>query len=68
MAKKVTVEVPNGYRKINERSKHGKPIFTNGKDYISPDKDCHNGGVWKKAKDKKCWTEKIQELEPMMRI
>ncbi len=53
VAKKVTVEVPNGYRKINERSKHGMPIFTNGKDYISPDKDCHNGGVWKKAKDKK---------------
>lgn len=32
---------------------HGVPVYTNGKDYISPDKDGLNGGVWKKAKDKK---------------
>lgn len=24
-----------------------KPVFTNGKEYISPDADGHNGGVWK---------------------
>lgn len=26
---------------------HGQPVFTNGRDYITPDVDSHNGGVWK---------------------
>ena len=39
---------------------HGAPVYTNGKDYISPDKDGHNGGVWKKAK-------KIKDLEDRKR-
>jgi hypothetical protein len=26
---------------------HGQPVFFNGKNYISPDVDMHNGGVWK---------------------
>jgi Novel toxin 21 len=26
---------------------HGQKVFTNGKNYITPDVDQHNGGVWK---------------------
>jgi hypothetical protein len=26
---------------------HGQPVFTDGKNYITPDIDSHNGGVWK---------------------
>ena len=26
---------------------HGKPVFTNGKNYISPDADGHSGAAWK---------------------
>jgi hypothetical protein len=26
---------------------HGQPVFSNGKKYITPDVDGHNGGVWK---------------------
>ena len=26
---------------------HGQPVFTNGKDFITPDADQHNGGEWK---------------------
>jgi hypothetical protein len=26
---------------------HGQKVFGNGKNYISPDADGHNGGVWK---------------------
>lgn len=66
--KKITVKLPNGYRKLNERNKHGTPIYTNGKDYIFPDKDGHNGGIWKKAKNKKLLDKKKQEQELMMRI
>jgi len=48
-AKKITVEIPDGYRRINERSKDA-PIYTNGKNYITPDVHGHNGGVWKMSK------------------
>ena len=41
--------VPKGYRLTNYKS-HGQDVYTNGKDFISPDTDGHNGGVWKKAK------------------
>jgi RHS repeat-associated protein len=27
---------------------HGQPVFTNGKDFITPDVDKHNGGEWKR--------------------
>ena len=27
---------------------HGKKVFTNGRDFISPDRDEHKGGVWKR--------------------
>lgn len=47
-AKSVTVPIPEGYKKIKQRS-HGQPIYTDGKRYISPDKDGHNGGKWKMA-------------------
>lgn len=40
---------PQGFRKIKIRS-HGQAIYTNGKYYITPDVDQHNGGWWKKAK------------------
>jgi filamentous hemagglutinin len=25
---------------------HGRPVFYNGRNYISPDVDMHSGGVW----------------------
>ncbi|MDE6340466.1 MAG: toxin C-terminal domain-containing protein, partial [Muribaculaceae bacterium] len=46
----VTAQVPKGYHKINQRSRNNQKIFTNGEYYISPDKDGHNGGVWKATK------------------
>lgn len=39
-----------GYREIKDHPcgyTHNRPVFTNGKDYISPDKYGHRGGVWK---------------------
>lgn len=48
---KVTTEIPDGYKKIKERTKGGgAPVYSNGKNYISPDLDGHNGGMWKMAK------------------
>ncbi|WP_413208499.1 toxin C-terminal domain-containing protein [Rhodospirillum sp. A1_3_36] len=26
---------------------HGQPVYSNGKQYISPDFNGHNGGIWK---------------------
>ena len=54
-ARTVTTKIPKGYRKTKFRSKD-MPVFYNGKNYISPDRDGHNGGIWKMAKKK-------QELE-----
>jgi RHS repeat-associated protein len=48
-AKKITTPIPKGFRKINEKTKNNMPIFKKGKEYISPDRDGHNGGIWKKA-------------------
>ncbi|MCR5049906.1 MAG: toxin C-terminal domain-containing protein [Paludibacteraceae bacterium] len=48
-AKSITVPIPEGYRKIKQRTTHGMDIYTNGKKYISPDKDGHSGGIWKMA-------------------
>jgi RHS repeat-associated protein len=45
-AKKMKVDVPDGYKKTKIKS-HGQSVFTNGKSWITPDKDGHNGGVWK---------------------
>lgn len=39
-----------GYREVKNHpcgNTHNKPVFTNGKDYISPDRTAHKGGVWK---------------------
>jgi RHS repeat-associated protein len=39
-----------GYdRKVKDPpfNSHGQPVFTNGKDFITPDADQHNGGEWK---------------------
>ena len=43
-AKYVSVAQPKGYRKIKQKTHEGMPIYTNGKKYISPDRDGHNGG------------------------
>jgi hypothetical protein len=40
---------PPGWTKTNERS-HGQPVYRKGNEYITPDIDGHNGGVWKKCK------------------
>jgi len=37
---KETKDHPCGYT-------HNRPVFTNGKNYISPDDTVHKGGVWK---------------------
>ena len=42
------VPIPEGFKKMKQRS-HGQPIYTDVKRYISPDRDGHNGGVWKMA-------------------
>jgi Novel toxin 21 len=39
-----------GYKEIKSHpcgDTRNKPVFTNGKNYISPDVDGHNGGMWK---------------------
>ena len=48
--RKVTTQIPNGYKKVKGHYPHGADVFYNGKRYISPDKDNHNGGMWKMAK------------------
>jgi len=52
--KKVETKVPEGYEKTKFKS-HGQKVFRNKKngDYITPDTDGHNGGMWKKAKSLK---------------
>ena len=45
----MTTDVPKGYKRVKEKS-HGQKVYSNGKDYISPDRDGHNGGIWKRAK------------------
>lgn len=37
-----------GFQKTNYYS-NGQPVFKKGNRYITPDADCHNGGVWKMA-------------------
>jgi hypothetical protein len=37
-----------GFKKTNYKSS-GQPVFKKGNRYISPDRDSHNGGVWKMA-------------------
>lgn len=39
---------PEGFRKIRETC-HGQAIYTDGKRYVTPDVDQHNGGWWKMA-------------------
>ena len=54
-ARMVTARIPEGYKRVKGRHPHGKPVFSNGKNYITPDADGHNGGIWKMA-------QKEQEL------
>lgn len=37
-----------GYEPTRHRS-HGQAVYSNGRTFISPDVDMHNGGVWKMA-------------------
>jgi RHS repeat-associated protein len=39
-------DVPEGY-KLTKLKSHGQKVYSNGKYWISPDQDGHNGGVWK---------------------
>ena len=48
--RKVTTQIPDGYKKVKGHHPHGADVFYNGKQYITPDKDNHNGGMWKMAK------------------
>ena len=48
-SRRVTTTIPDGYKKTKYKS-HGQSVFSNGKDFISSDKDGHNGGIWKRAK------------------
>ncbi|MEO7174622.1 MAG: RHS repeat-associated core domain-containing protein, partial [Saprospiraceae bacterium] len=43
---KVTLNVPEGYRKTSLRSS-GQVVYTDGSNYITPDKTSHKGGAWK---------------------
>ncbi|MEM6804317.1 MAG: RHS repeat-associated core domain-containing protein, partial [Bacteroidota bacterium] len=46
-AKKLTTTIPDGYKKVKVKGAKGS-VYSNGKDWISPDLDGHNGGVWKR--------------------
>jgi hypothetical protein len=37
-----------GFERTGARS-HGRPVYRRGNEFISPDVDRHNGGIWKKA-------------------
>jgi len=50
--KKVEALVPPGFKLLKQRS-HGQKVYSNGKTFISPDIDGHNGGMWKAAKSLK---------------
>ncbi len=41
-----------GYRKLKVKS-HGQAVYTDGKNFITPDVDSHSGGVWKMAESVK---------------
>jgi len=51
-ATRIKTPIPDGYRKIKGFS-HGITVYTNGKNYITPDVDGHNGGIWKMGKSVK---------------
>ena len=38
-----------GYSRVRGERSHGASIYTNGEQFISRDRDFHNGGVWKVA-------------------
>ncbi|RYY86873.1 MAG: hypothetical protein EOO15_13330 [Chitinophagaceae bacterium] len=45
-AKRVKVDLPEGFRKTGKKS-HGQNVYTNGSLWITPDTDGHSGGTWK---------------------
>lgn len=52
-ARKVTLTIPKGFKKVKGAYSSGQKVYTNGDIYISPDTDSHNGGAWKAAKSLK---------------
>jgi len=38
-----------GYTRVKGATSHGQAVYTNGKNFISPDVDSHSRGVWKMA-------------------
>lgn len=50
-----------GYTQTNFKC-HGQPVFANGKNFISPDVDQHNGGYWKMAKSLKALGKKFSRI------
>ncbi|WP_157761075.1 toxin C-terminal domain-containing protein [Chitinophaga caeni] len=40
------MKLPKGFKKTNLVS-HEQKVYSDGKRWITPDKDGHNGGVWK---------------------
>lgn len=41
--------LPDGFKVVRGEYSRGQKVYTNGKLYISPDVDGHNGGLWKAA-------------------
>ena len=52
-ASKISAQLPEGFKLVKGAKSHGQKVYSNGKTYISPDTDGHNGGVWKAAKSVK---------------
>ncbi|MDB5203565.1 MAG: hypothetical protein JWQ27_2974 [Ferruginibacter sp.] len=42
----INTPLPSGYNRTKLKS-HGQAVYSNGKNWITPDRDGHNGGVWK---------------------
>ncbi|AZQ57275.1 hypothetical protein EJ994_17345 [Maribacter sp. MJ134] len=47
--KKVEALVPSGFKVVKGQYSRGQKVYSNGKLFISPDVDGHNGGIWKAA-------------------
>ena len=59
-AKMVSTELPKGYKEVASSGK--AKVYSDGKNYISPDLDGHNkAGIWKMAdKEKKLWKKETR--------
>lgn len=58
-AKTVTATLPKGFKEVSSSGK--AKVYSDGKKYISPDLDGHNGGTWKMAdKEKNLWKKETR--------